>query len=252
LIDPGADKEGKRIQPLIKDYEDMSKDKNVDFTITFAKCVLEDLDSVKGDYGCNGLEKVLKLYTTNTTTNMHLFDADDVLQKYDKVTDIIDAYYETRLKLYQVRKEHMISSLEKELVLLSNKAKYIQENLDGTIDLRKKKKDEVVSMLKDKGYNIMEDDTEYKYLVKMPMDSVTEENVDKLLKDKAIKDSELETVKNTTIHKMWLKELDRLKEVYLEYKTERERLMNGDDSKKNTNNASSKKKVVSKASLIKK
>ena len=252
LIDPGADKEGKRIQPLIKDYDDMSKDTNVDFTITFGKGVLEELESVKGDYGCNGLEKVLKLYTTNTTTNMHLFDADDVLQKYDKVTDIIDAYYETRLKLYQVRKEHMISSLEKELVLLSNKARYIQENLDGTIDLRKKKKDEVVTMLKDKGYNIMEDDTEYKYLVKMPMDSVTEENVDKLLKDKAIKDSELETVKNTTIHKMWLKELDRLKEVYLEYKTERDRLMNGDDSKKNTNNASSKKKVVSKASLIKK
>jgi DNA topoisomerase-2 len=239
LIDPGADKEGKRIQPLIKDYDDMSKDTNVDFTITFAKGVLEDLELAKGDYGCNGLEKVLKLYTTNTTTNMHLFDADDVLQKYDKVTDIIDAYYETRLKLYQVRKEHMISSLEKELVLLSNKAKYIQENLDGTIDLRKKKKDEVVSMLKDKGYNIMEDDTEYKYLVKMPMDSVTEENVDKLLKDKAIKDSELETVKNTTIHKMWLKELDRLTEVYLEYKTERERLMND-------NKPPSKKKTVTK------
>jgi DNA topoisomerase-2 len=243
LIDPGTDKEGKRIQSLVKDYDDMSKDTNVDFTITFAKGVLEELESAKGDYGSNGLEKTLKLYTTNTTTNMHLFDADDILQKYDKVTDIIDAYYETRLKLYQVRKEYMITSLEKELVLLSNKAKYIQENLDGTIDLRKKKKDEVVSMLQEKGYNIMDDDVDYKYLVKMPMDSVTEENVEKLLKDKLVKETELESIKATSIHKMWLKELKNLSDIYSEYKTERERLMNSD---------SSKKKIVSKGSVIKK
>jgi DNA topoisomerase-2 len=104
----------------------------------------------------------------------------------------------------------MITSLEKELVLLSNKAKYIQENLDGTIDLRKKKKDEVVSMLQEKGYNIMDDDVDYKYLVKMPMDSVTEENVEKLLKDKLVKETELESIKATSIHKMWLKELKNL------------------------------------------
>jgi DNA topoisomerase-2 len=124
---------------------------------------------------------------------------------------------------------------------------YIQENLDGSIDLRKKKKDEVISMLKSKGYNIIDDDEEYKYLVKMPMDSVTEENVEKLLKDKSVKENELEIVKNTTIHKMWLNELNNLSEVYTEYKSERERLMNGEDIKKN-----GKKKVVSKVSLIKK
>jgi len=245
LIDPGTDKEGKKIQSLVKDYDDMSKDTNVDFTITFAKGALDELEAGKGDYGCNGLEKVLKLYTTNTTTNMHLFDANDKLQKYTKISDIIDAYYEIRLKLYQERKKHMIDALEKDLVLLSNKAKYIKENLEDTIDLRKKKKEEVTKMLQDKGYDIIDDDAEYKYLVKMPMDSVTEENVEKLLKDKLSKESELQTVKNTTIHKMWLSELDNLNNVYLQYKSDRERLMNGDIKQ-------SKKKVVSKGSLMKK
>ena len=240
LIDPGTDKEGKKIQSLVKDYDDMSKDTNVDFTITFAKGALDELEAGKGDYGCNGLEKVLKLYTTNTTTNMHLFDANDKLQKYTKISDIIDAYYEIRLKLYQVRKDYMISALEKDLVLLSNKAKYIQENLEDTIDLRKKKKEEVTKMLQDKGYDIIDNDAEYKYLVKMPMDSVTQENVEKLLKDKLSKESELQTVKNTTIHKMWLSELDNLNNVYLQYKSDRERLMNGEDTKV------AKKKVVTK------
>ncbi len=240
LIEPGQDKEGKKIVSVVKDYDDMSKDTNVDFTITFAKGKLEELEQSKGDYGCNGLEKLLKLYTTNTTTNMHLFDAEDKLQKYDRVSDIIDDYYDVRIELYQTRKDYMIDALEKELVLLSNKAKYIQENLDGTIDLRKKKKDQVIEMLQGKGYDMVGDDNEYKYLTKMPMDSVTEENVEKLLKEKGNKEQELNLVKSTTINQMWSSELDNLLEQYLEYKELRQRLMDGEDTKLK------KKKVVSK------
>ncbi len=246
LIEPGVDKEGKKLSAIIKDYDDMSKDTNVDFTITFTKGKLEELEASKGDYGCNGVEKLLKLYTTNTTTNMHLFDANDTLHKYEKVSEIIDAYYEVRLKLYGTRKEYMIDALEKELVLLSNKAKYIQENLNGTIDLRKKKKEQVISMLEEKGYDKIENDEEYKYLVKMPMDSVTEENVEKLLKDKGNKETELETIKNTTVYQMWKSELDNLKDLYVEYKDARTRLMNGVDDNTKTN----KKKVVSKGGTV--
>ena len=244
LIEPEVGKDGKKVSAIVKDYDDMSKDTNVDFTITFSKGKLEELESLKGDYGCNSLEKILKLYTTNTTTNMHLFDAEDKLKKYETVEQIIDDYFETRLKMYQTRKEYMIKALEEELMLLSNKAKYIQENLDGTIDLRKKKKEQVLQLLNEKGYDIMYEDTEYKYLIKMPMDSVTEENVEKLNKEHGNKKCELETVKTTTINEMWLNELDKLREEYLEYKEDRQRLMSGEDS-------NTKKKVV-KGTVIKK
>jgi DNA topoisomerase-2 len=245
LIEPTPGKDGKKVPATIKDYDDMSKDTNVDFTITFAKGKLEELENAKGDYGCNGLEKLLKLYTTNTTTNMHLFDANDTLHKYDKITDIIDAYYEVRLKMYQERKNYMINNLEHELILLSNKAKYIKENLEGTVDLRKKKKEQVVQMLETKGYDkINSDNEDYNYLVKMPMDSVTEENVEKLLNEKGKKETELDIVKTTSNNKMWLNELNKLHEVYLCYKEERTQLMNGEETKK--------KKVVSKGGLVKK
>jgi DNA topoisomerase-2 len=240
LIEPEVGKDGKKTPAVIKDYDDMSKDTNVDFTITFAKGKLEELEASKGDHGCNGLQKLLKLYTTNSTSNMHLFDAHEKLQKYNNVEEIIDDYFDSRLKLYQMRKEYIIQTLEKVLVLLSNKAKYIKEILDGTIDLRKKKKEQVVQLLQEKGYNIIEDDTEYKYLVKMPMDSVTEENVEKLYKERQDKLHELELTKSMTIYQMWGSELDQFKELYLEYKEDRER----DSSLK-------KKKVVKKkASLI--
>jgi DNA topoisomerase-2 len=243
LIEPTKD--GKKLTAIVKDYDDMSKDTNVDFTITFAKGKLEELEQLKADHDCNGVEKLLKLYTTNTTTNMHLFDANDTLHKYEKVSEIIDTYYETRLKMYGTRKEYMINALEKELVMLSNKARYIQENLDGTIDLRKKKREEVNDMLQGKGYDQMDEDCDYKYLVRMPMDSVTSENVEKLLKNKGDKEAELEMVKSTSSQQMWMKELDSLKVQLIEYKENRARLMAGEETKK-------KKVVVKKAGGVKK
>ena len=243
LIEPGVDKDGKKITPLIKDYDDMSRDTNIDFNITFVKGKLIELETVKADHGCNGVEKLLKLFTTNTTSNMHLFDAEDKLKKYSKVEEIIDDYYDTRLQLYQTRKEYMIQSLEKELMVLSNKSRYIKEILENTIDLRKKKSEEVIKMLKDKNYDVM--DCEYKYLTKMPMDSVTEENVDKLNKEHKNKNDQLESVKNTTKHQMWLFELEVLKSEYLEYKENRERLMNGLHGEVKNSSCKTKKKVLS-------
>jgi DNA topoisomerase-2 len=90
---------------------------------------------------------------------------------------------------------------------------------------------------------------DFKYLTRMPMDSVTEENVNKLNKEHESKQSELLSVKNTTIHKMWLNELELLKEQYLEYKENRERLMSGLDGPGQAGSSKSKKKVVSKGPL---
>ncbi len=95
-------------------------------------------------------------------------------------------------------------------------------------------------MLQSKDYDIIDDDSDYKYLTKMPMDSVTEENVEKLLTEKGNKETELNVIKGTSINQMWNSELDNLLEQYLEYKEIRQRLMDGEDTKKG------KKKVISK------
>jgi DNA topoisomerase-2 len=244
LIEPGVDKDGKKIAAIVKDYDDMSKDTNVDFTVTLQKGKIEELEATSADYNCNGIDKLFKLSTTNTNTNMHLFDAHDKLKKYEKVSEIIDDYFETRIQMYKTRKDYMINALEKELVLLSNKAKYIKENLDGTIDLRKKSKAQVIQMMQEKGYDIIEDDTEYRYLVRMPMDSVTDENVEKIFKEQGAKAGELATIKSTSINQMWSSELDSLREEYLIYKEDRQRQMMCEDTKKKVKKVIVIKKIV--------
>ena len=229
--DKDKEKDKKKTTPYVKEYDDKSKDTNVDFIITFNKGKLEELEQAKGDYGCNGLEKVLKLYNTSSTTNMNLFNADDKLTKYTAISEIIDDFYGVRLVYYGKRKDYLIDVLEKELVILSNKVRYIQEVLSGSIDLRKKKKDEIMKLLQDKGYDMITValvvDEEYKYLVKMPMDAVSEENVDKLMNEHKRKQLELAEIKATSCQQMWLRELVALEKEYVNYRSERDVAING-------------------------
>ena len=138
-----------------------------------------------------------------------VLNAEDKLVKYSNVTDIIDDYFITRLEGYKTRKDHLIQLLSNELLLLDNKKRYIEEILNDTLDLRKKKKDEIYQILQSKKYNLI-DDT-YNYLIKMPMDSVTQENIDKLINQHNEAQANLTKIQNTTIQDMWKNELIELK-----------------------------------------
>ena len=249
LTEPIVDKAGKKSPPIVKDYEDMSKDTTIDFTVTLQKGKIEELLAIQLDNGCNGLEKQFKLFTTNTTTNMHLFDAEDKLKKYSQVRDIIDDYFNTRLDMYTVRKNAIIAVIQKELMLLSNKSKYIQEVLNDTIDLRRKKNEEVVALLNSKGFDLV-DDT-YDYLIKLPMNIVTEENVSKIINECEKKTKELVSIRKMTISEMWLNELSLLEKEYLAYKSNR----NAPDSviihkKKKISSASGVSKSTKKTTIV--
>jgi DNA topoisomerase-2 len=222
------DKDGKKVTSIIKDVFENYTDTTIEFVITFSKGKLEELETGKGEYGCNGVEKLLKLYSTSSTTNMNLFNSEDKLKKYENVEEIIDDYYEIRFEYYEDRKEYIINTLEKDIIILSNKVKYIKEILDETIDLRKKKKQEIIDMLVEKQYYMIEDDKEFKYLVKMPMDSVSEENVEKMLNEHKEKADELQRIKSTTIEEMWLSELAILENEYQEYQKERKQSQIGE------------------------
>ena len=205
----------------IKDYVDMSTDTVVDFTITFPSTAdFAALTTATVDHG-NAVEKLLKLYTTESTSNMHLFDSQDQLKKYGNVRDIVRDYYGTRLSLYKKRKTHQLATMTAELLILTNKARYIQELLDGSIDLRRKRGDELTAMLQSKGYDTMEGDEQYKYLLKLPMDSVSEENVQKLLKEKGQKELCHATLQGTSIEQLWLADLAELRAEYVKQEEKR-------------------------------
>ena len=184
------------IGTVIKEYTDNSTDKMVDMTIK----LLAEAD----------VEKVLKLTTTMTTSNMNLFDADEHLKKYAEIHDIIEEFYFVRHMTYEKRKVHQLAALKDTLHKVEQKVKYIRANLSGQLEMRNKKQDVVHAELK--ALNIDMRDDSYSYLTKMPMDSVTEEKVLELEKEFREIQAEVAMLTAMTIEQIWIQELKVLKD----------------------------------------
>jgi ribosomal protein L12E/L44/L45/RPP1/RPP2 len=145
---------------------------------------------------------------------MNLFDAHEKLRKYANIYDIIDDYYTERLALYAKRKAAMLAQLANELRLLTNRARYIQEVLDDKLELRRQTKEAIFAKMTAHGYEHIDGDTEFKYLLKMPMDSVTDDNVKHLLSERDAKRTQHQELHDTTIQALWTKDLDELETEY--------------------------------------
>lgn len=215
---------GKSDTPVLKEYSDMSTDSVVDITVTFHPSyphTPKDLQAVivDSEAGTNKLEKLLGLFTTQSTTNMNLFDAHEKLRKYTTIYHIIEDYYAERLSLYAKRKTAMLAQLANELRVLTNRARYIQEVLDDKLELRRQTKDAIFAKMTQHGYEHIDGDTEFKYLLKMPMDSVTDENVRQLLSERDTKRAQHQGLQDTTIQALWTKDLDELEVEYKKWAT---------------------------------
>ena len=214
-----SDKSAAATTPVLKEYTDMSTDTVVDITVTFHPSyphTPKDLQAVviDADAGTNKLEKLLALFTTQSTTNMNLFDAHEKLRKYATIYDIIDDYYTERLALYSKRKAAMLAQLANELRILTNRARYIQEILDDKLELRRQTKEAIYAKMVAHGYEHIDADVEFKYLLKMPMDSVTDENVKNLLAERDAKRAQHQGLQDTTIQALWTNDLDELEQEY--------------------------------------
>ena len=191
----------------LKDYNDNSTNLDVNIELLFNK---NELNKYK-DENDENLIKKLKLKSSLTLSNMNLFDNKEKLNHYDSVKDIINTYYDCRLNYYQKRRTYQIDTLESECEILKNKWNYIQEILNDTLDLRRKKSMEINKILENKNY--IKVDENYNYLIKMTMDSVSEESIEQLKNKYKEKQELLAKLMNTTIQEMWLSDLEELKEI---------------------------------------
>tara|TARA_R110002074_G_scaffold224924_3_gene396395 strand:- start:3992 stop:7408 length:3417 start_codon:yes stop_codon:yes gene_type:complete len=228
-------------EKIIVDFNNISNDTMVDIKITFQSGKINSLLNETIEENINGLEKFLKLYNYQNLSNMHLFDYNDKLKKYENVKEIIDDYFIKRLELYDKRKEYQLKILRDEMLILSNKARFIQENLDDLIDLRKKSNLENENTLSEKKYDKI--DNSYKYLLKLPMDSVSIENIEKIMKEKENKQEFIKKLENLTNIDIWLEELLELETSYKKYKILRYNIQNSIEESQKPKTFKIKKKL---------
>ena len=160
---------------------------------------------------------MFKLYTTKQITNMWLFNQHQQLKKYKTIAAIIDAYIPVRLETYEKRIAYLIKELEREVKILHNKSRFIQEQCDDVIDLRRKKKQIVIDLLQSRSYDVIDEDEDYKYLRGMRIEEVEEENMKKL-EDRLLEiQSEYTLLQSTTVGQMWLREIKAFEKQYAIY-----------------------------------
>lgn len=100
------------------------------------------------------------------------------------------------------------------------------EQCEDIIDLRRKKKQVIVDLLSTRGYNDI-DNNDFKYLLKLPSDSVLEENAMKLHAERDCKLRDVETLKGKSVEDLWGEELDAFVTQYHKYRIDRENRQRG-------------------------
>ena len=73
---------------------------------------------------------------------------------------------------------------------------------------------QIIGILNKHNFNVIDNDNEFKYLLKMPMDSVSQENIDDLTNKLHNIETELDKLKSITINELWLNDLLELKKHY--------------------------------------
>ena len=172
------------------------------------------------------IEEKLKLTSSKTVTNLHLYNKDGTIKKYDTIYQIIDEHYYVRLNMYQKRKDYSLNLLEQEIKLLESKMRFIEYVIDEKIKVYRQTKKSIIDKLcsfefpfyeNDKVIEYTEKETfknEYNYLLNLPVYSFTLEKVDALNNEITNKKNEYDELEKKDIKDIWKGELDLFEEKY--------------------------------------
>ena len=143
VVDNKDDKKKK-----VLDFYSKPDNNKIDITVEFRGNELQKLvKSGKGD-----VEKFLKLSANMTVNNLNLYNSKNVITCYESPVEILEDFFEFRLKMYGVRKKKYLNILNNELDILKYKIKYIKDYNDEVIVVKNRKRKDVIKDLEKLGY----------------------------------------------------------------------------------------------------
>jgi len=178
----------------IKDFSDTSTDQQINIRIKG----IEEKALVK-----SLTEKV-------RTTNMHAFNSEGVITKYETLNDILNEFWRVRLNLYETRRAHQIKVLNEKLPYHKNVVRFIRDQIqdEPKIVLKKKTLEECNKILGEHEYPHI--DGSYDYIMRLPVSAFTAEKVAKHEKDMEDLLAEIARLENTNAERMWLADLEHV------------------------------------------
>lgn len=253
LID---DEKNKDSSKKLENFISYSGTDNVHFVLNFKNCELQNM--VKNDV--KEVEKYLKLSANMSVSNLYLYNSDNAITNYESPIQILEDFYNFRLKMYGVRKKHHIKILQNEIEILKYKVKFIQNVIDDVIKVKeyKKKEDVVAKMIKlgfpalSKNINATDEEKSHSYATEMQLFSLTEEKRDELNKQYKDKQKELEDYNSITEIELWKRELQEFSDSHETWLAARRDRENNNSGKKAKTKINKNKEKYEKPEKIKK
>jgi DNA topoisomerase-2 len=128
----------------IDDMREYHTSRKVHFLINF--------DSSQRELSEAEIEKIFKLTGNISTANMVLFDESLKIRKYATEIEILEEFVGIRMRYYHLRKDYLISRIERDIAMMENKYRFISEVNDDIVIISKKAKKQIVKQLIDRKY----------------------------------------------------------------------------------------------------
>ena len=209
---PSKGKQIKKNTELIS-YTDNNTDTKIYFELTFEENYLRN--------NIDNIEKLYKLSRKYSITNMHLYSPLGHIKKYNNVKEIIKEYYNVRLDLYIKRKDYQLAILKNDLENISYKVKFILMVINNELVVNNKKKSEIEIELEANKFIRLGNNKSYDYLLSMPIYNLTNEKIEELRKLEDKKQSEYDELYKMEPKKIWILELNELKDKYIKWYEEK-------------------------------
>jgi len=203
LSEDKKDDKGKVIRKTyIREWVKDGNDKDIKIKIYLMK------DNVPKEF-IDNIWKSLKMESYIPFSNMHLFDENKKITKYDTQYEIIDNYYNVRLDYYDKRKQFQLKKIKYEIEVIKNKMIFIKEVIEDRLKINKRTREQIeidIDKLK-----LMRVNDSYSYLLNMSIISLTKEKLVELKEEYERMKEKYRVLDSTKIEDIWLGELDELK-----------------------------------------
>jgi DNA topoisomerase-2 len=231
----------------LKYIENHYTSKNVKFILHFNANVRETFE--------DKFEQLFKMSSSKNLSinNIHLFNKNGAIQKYDNTTEIIKEWSKTRILKYIERKAYQIKILEKDFLLLSAKIRFIIDVISGNIQIMNKKLTDIAKRLIELKYPRINTDTaanivvagnidndasddvsdasdgsdssdgnkdikDFNYLLKMPISQLTYDRKIILEKEVDALNTNLKNLRDSRIEDLWMSDLVELENAWEEHR----------------------------------
>lgn len=208
----------------IKSFKELHSADHVHFQLI---CTRSELDKMtNNNKKADNLVRTLKLQSNIKLTNMHAFNADGQMTKYDTPEEIIDHHFQYRQRGYTQRKVLLEANSSVEEEISRNKSRFIDDILSGRLIIAGggKRMSILAQELSQAGFATLDQihhksrnatQLDFDYLLNMPLQSLTLERAVSLRKKAETAAQDLQLIKRRSAEDMWKSDLEALRKSLL-------------------------------------